>query len=732
MQKALADSQPGLEAVTSVRVNLDEKLVVVTLGEDDQRDDATVAAIVRRLGRLGYRALPPRLSQSGAVRTAYERRQMIDVGIAGAGFGNVMLFATSVYFGDLWGMSSTLERFFNVASACLAGLVLLTAGRTFFSTAWSACRERRMHIDLPIAAALLLAYVVSIWHLFVGSSVVYFDSVTGLVFLLLVGRYVSDRLQSRARRLAGSAASLVPESGRRLKPGDEALVRVGDVFPADGVVREGVSEVSEAALTGEQSPVLKQAGSMVYAGTHNLTGSLSIQVTQSSEASYVASIARLVDAAKQHRSRFETAAEHWLSWFIGGIFVVATVAAVVWSVRDPSRVVEVVVATLIVSCPCALALATPLTMAAALQRAWKHGIIVKSSEAIERAASIDTIVLDKTGTLTSGAMRITGSASAPLMPSVAVLIAAAAEQSRHPVARALSRHLKHETEGLGRDHFDLGMAVQVPGRGLQVDGVWLEGGDRSVTVTIGTPGFVFGSEATVQLPTRPVGATSSVVAVRALMRDAEGGEDVRHDALFELEDSLDPFAAREIEAWRRSGLDVHLLSGDGQSAVLHVAAVCGIAAEKSVFGVMPADKAAYVQELVDSGRHVLMVGDGVNDAAALASATVGVAVSGGVDLALASADAFLGRPGITPVAEFLAFARYTVTSLKMTLGLSALYNLVAVALAVSGVLHPVVAAAIMPVASISVITLSALRRGEFLWKSYSSSCRLPLRSPASP
>lgn len=732
VERVLSPSHEDLRDVQDVRINLEEKMVVVTIAADKA---APVGAILERLSRLGYRALPPKLSQSGEARTAAARQRLVDLGISGAVFANVMLFATSVYFGDIWGMTPGMARFFNLASLVLAAISLATAGRSFFVTAWSAIRHRIMHIDLPIAAALILAFSVSVVSLITGRGGIYFDSVTGLIFLLLVGRHLNERLQIRARRLAQAVVSLIPAAGAQLRPGDEVAIKVGDLVPADGVVISGTSEVNEAALTGEPLPRVKKIGDPVFAGTHNVVGAIRVRVERSGDDCYVRRLSQLVDTAATRKSKFETAAETWLSWFVAGIFVAAGLATVVWFVKDSSRIVEVVCATLIVSCPCALALATPLTMATALRRAWEHGIIVKSSEAFERAAGIDTIVLDKTGTLTTGNVRVVGvERSGGAAADESAVILAVAELSRHPVAKAVAGYLRSAAGREAKRRPVVESALETPGLGLRATGrtesCTLAAKERSFEVVIGSVAYLRsllrGRPALDELETLVADAMHRSPQVVVIMVTFEAEV---HLQVLSLEDRLHAEAPALISRWQEQGIDVYVVSGDCQEAVARVAVACGLTSAMTRYGATPELKSEFVRGLTAKGRKVMMIGDGVNDAAAIAGADVGVAVSGGVDLALSSADVFMGRTGLGPVAQLLSFARYNQISLRLILSLSVLYNVIAVALAISGVLHPFVAASIMPLASLTVILIGTLRRGESIWKSYTSSCPLPSPSP---
>ncbi len=717
MQKALRDVQ----GVDSIDVDLAKRLVLIgARGEAPQ----LVPQLLERMSRLGYRALPPRFSTDAKFQDAAERRRLSDLGLAWAAFGNVMLFATALYFGDLWGMSPPMARFLALFALLVSAAALPTAGRSFFANAWRSLRAGVLHIDLPIAAALLLAFGVSVANLASGGTRVYFDSVTGLIAFLLTGRHLAEGMAKRARDLAGSTLALIPTSAESLRVGDRIEVRVGERIPADGRVDFGETEVSEAALTGEQAPVLKRTGDLVTAGTYNLSGAFAMIVTAAGEDCRLAQVGRLIAEARASKASFETLAEAILRWFIAGIFLAAVAAGLIWWHLDPSRIVEVVCATLIVSCPCALALATPLVSSFALKRSWQHGVIVKSADVLERLPRIDTVVIDKTGTLTTGAMNVVHRFGTSLDPSVAEAVYVVASLSLHPVAKAVAASLALSKRS------DASVEIlshrELPGLGIHaavlIDGApcelrlgsvaWLrafvpEGMRAELDAAVGASVADGPQVAACWV----LGAAPSVVA-------------------FSLSDPPSAAAAEVVARWRAVGLSVLVMSGDAHAAVVQAADRVGIPASDVFSGLSPEAKALRVKELEAAGKRVLMVGDGANDAAALATATVGVAVRGGVDVAIGAADAFSLSPGLGPVEDLRSFAVHTLTSLRIVLAVSVVYNVVAVGLALGGLVHPIVAALIMPLSSLTVILVAMLRGGSSKWKFCTSSCPLPSPSPA--
>lgn len=747
MDKALG----SIEGVTGVRVDLDRKLVAVaTLG----KDDSMAMRLYRRLQEVGYRPLPPRLEADTSHRDGERRKMLRDLGLAWVCFANVMLFATALYSGDIWGMNASMSRFFVWLSAIVTAIALPTAGRSFFVAAWSALKIRRLHMDLPIAVALLLAFAVSLMEMLRGSTHVYFDSITGLIALLLSARYLSDTMSARARRLAGAAESLIPLHAVELTRGAIVDVAAGEAIPADGIVIHGHSEVSEAALTGEEAPETKQTGAQVYAGTLNLQGQLRIRVTAAGPDSYLASLTRLINSAQSARGHYAGLADRILPWFTLGIFLAGILAAAWWWSQGAQRMIEVVAATLIVSCPCALALATPLLASMSLRRAWRHGLIVRSVDVLERLSKIDTIVLDKTGTLTSPRLEVVSSTflgeknAMTNQPPFASLTLKAAASSRHPVAQALRKQLEQGPDAPhGLERFELKEHREYPAAGIAaVVGDVRHG--QTYQVYLGAPAWVQqmgvqcgvmdlekGPWATGEAPQGLDDATQAVVLI--IQRDNQQDPSTpkpkayaaRH---YYLKAALLPEAKSVIQDWQRQGISVRLMSGDRAAPVYRIADQVGIPRELAGFEMKPEDKLAAVVQLQEGGATVLMVGDGVNDAPALARADVGAAVQGGVDVAIGAADVFARRPGLGPIADVHAFARHHKTSLIILLSASILYNLIAISLAISGFIHPIAAAAIMPLSSLSVIAVAIFRQGASLWKYSTSSCPLPSSSPLAP
>jgi Cu2+-exporting ATPase len=572
--------------------------------------------------------------------------------------------------------------------------VLWCAG-VFYRGAWGSFKTRRLHMDVPITVGIVAGFVWGLHNTVTGRGEIYFDSVTVLIFLLLVGRFVQRRQQRSAARatellfsIAPSTARLVEDHGVREVPvtalaeGDLVELRAGDSVPADGVVTSGSSSLDLSLLTGEPLPVGVEPGDPVHAGTVNVSGRLQIRVATTGENTRVGRILRLVEENAQRRAPVVRLADRISGWFVVAVLTLAAATLIIWLGIDSERAVDNAVALLIVSCPCALGLATPLAVAAAIGRAARSGILIKGGDAIEQLASTGRMFLDKTGTITEGTMslvRWTGDHG--LRSAVAALEA----HSSHPIAVALMRDL--ESDG--------GVKVedvrQHPGQGMS--GRW-QGHD----LLIGAPSFVAESSSSSEDWLSHIdemvadGLTPLVVAVDGVVAAAAA-----------LGDPIRPDSSSTLKEIRRMGWSAEVLSGDHSGTVRSVMRQIGVEEGRGDAG--PEEKADIVAAAAAVDRAV-MVGDGVNDAAALAAADVGVGVHGGAEATLAAADVYLSQPGLAPIVDLLRGSRRTLGVIRRNLVFSLGYNLVAATLAISGHMHPLLAAILMPLSSITVVVSS--------------------------
>ncbi len=658
----------------------------------------SLSEVARRLDTLGYASHPYRGSDARDLRVQEERALMGRIGVAGAVAGNVMVMAITLYSGYFTDMDAETEQLFRWVSFALTIPAFFWSAQAFFLGAWRALKARMLHMDLPIAVGLSAGFIGGTVNVVRGTGEIYFDSVATLIFLLLVGRW----LQLRQRRMAGDAAELLyalaPSSARlvendqiqevpveRLAAGDIVEVRAGDTIPTDGVVVAGRSAVDASVLTGESRPLDVAEGDHVDAGTLNLSALLRIRTEATGEDSRVGRLMLAVAEAARRRAPIVAMTDHVIGYFVAVVLVLAAVTAGLWLWLDPKLALDHAVALLIVTCPCALGLATPLAVTAAVGKAAQRGILIKGGDALERLAKPGLVLFDKTGTLTEGKLALMqwlGDAS--VQSCVAVL----EQQSAHPLARAVVQHFGPQPDRLVAD------VLQTVGGGLEatVDGH---------AIVVGSPVFV--AQRVGSLP-QPAHAWIAQLTQQAWtpVLVAQDGAVV---AAMGFGDPIRPEAAACLRALEALGMQVGILSGDHPDVVAAVARQLGIPVSHVQGGATPEQKLARVQAELPNGP-VLMVGDGVNDAAALAAATVGISVHGGAEASLAAADVFLTRAGLDSIVTLISGARRTVNTIRRNILFSLLYNLLGAGLAMAGLLSPLLAAILMPLSSLTVVSSS--------------------------
>ncbi len=657
-----------------------------------------LSAIARTLDSLGYPAHPFRGAAAHELQKKQDRAMMIRLGITGAAAGNTMAIAFAIFGGILNGMEPEFASFFRWTGLLVTIPALIWGGGVFFRGALSALRTRALHMDVPISLGIAIAFGSGAYNTVRGAGPVYFDSVCALIFLLLSGRFVQGRQQRAAadsaellHALAPSVAHLVEDGTVRevpieaLVPGARVEVRAGDTIPADGVVFEGTSSLDTSLLTGESLPALTRPGQRVHAGTVNLSAPLRVDVDAAGEGTRVGRLMRLVEEHARRRAPIVQLADRISGWFVLVVLFCALATGLLWWRLDPTQIVDNVVALLIVTCPCALGLATPLAVSAAIGQAARAGLLIKGADVVERLVRPGRLWLDKTGTLTEGRVALAGWwGDESVKPAVAALEAASA----HPVARAFVAALGpapavvtdvHETLGGGLTARWGGttLAVGSPAFVASTGAVFDEGAARAIDERL-----ALGETAVA------VAAGGSVVAVAGF------GDPVRADARV------------TIEAFRRAGWHVGILSGDDPRVVAAVGRTLGLEPADCRGAVLPEQKLAVVAADVAAGRPVVMAGDGVNDAAALSAATVGIGVHGGAEASLAAADVYSTKPGLAPLALLLGGARRAMHVIRRNLVISLCYNVVGVALAAAGYINPLTASILMPLSSITVIFIS--------------------------
>jgi Cu2+-exporting ATPase len=683
---------PGL-----VSAELDMRRSRVNLAWDDSA--TRLSHVARTLDTLGYPPHPLRGLRREDARRREDRAALARIGVAGAASMNVMLAALALYSGWFTGMEPAYERTFRWLSLLLTTPVLLWPGKAFFRGAWGAIRTGSLHMDLPIAIALAAGYGRGLVNTVRDAGPVYFDGVTLLVFLLLVGRTLQQRAQraawdsteilhglspSTARVTEGDLERVVPVGA--LLPGMIVRVRAEEPIPADGIVQRGRSTVDLSLLTGESRPAAVALGDSVFAGTTNRGSQIDVRVVRTGEESRLGRILREAEASSRRRAPILAKADRLAGAFVATVLALAAITLAIWWSHGSSTAVDNAIALLIVTCPCALALATPLALTASIGRAGRAGLLVKSGAALEALGRPGVIYLDKTGTLTEGRMSLT-TWSGP--ESAKPLVLALEEHASHPIARGFQE--------AWRD-----VPVETPAREVRYTaGGGLEGSVSGRWVVVGSPAFVKrraapagGAWRAAAPQGQPVTGTPVHVAI--------DGRWVGHAT---FGDAIRPEASRTLRDLEARGYRPCILSGDDPAIVRAVGAALGLPPEAVRGGATPEEKLLVIEE-AERKRRVVMVGDGVNDAAAMARATVGVGVSGGAEACLASADVYLSRPGLDALVDLVDGARRTIGVIHRSILFSVAYNLVGVGLAMSGLINPLVAAVLMPLSSITVILAS--------------------------
>ena len=687
---------PGVQMA---RVNLRAQSVSVRWCPEQ----VSLSRVAQQLAAFGYTPHPYRERGLHEHRRAEDRRSVVRIAVAGAIAGNVMLISFALYGGMLHGMNPLYRNAFHLTCALLTGLAVAWPGRVFFSGAWQALRAGRVHMDVPVAVGLMAGTLWSIGATITGAQSVYFDSMTVLIFLLLIGRWVQQRQQRRSRDALELLFTVTPSTARvmdenagwqdipadTLQRGDLVQVLPGETIPADGVISEGASAVDLSFLSGESTPVMMHAGGDVAAGAINMSSPLMIRTTAAGDDTRIARLMHLVEQASSRRAPVVALADRVARWFVIVILALACLTAGVWMFIDAANAVEHAVALLIITCPCALGLATPLTLMAGIGQAAHQRILIKGGDVIERMVTPGTAFFDKTGTLTVGSFRIIdwfGDAS--IRPA----IMAVERHSDHPIAHAITRD------------------------GVEVDAV---ADHQSLHITDITAHHGFGIEAMVDGVCVQVGSVRFMEQCSAIIGDdvrdsidraAHSGHtlvlsafDGRVRGGLVLGDELRPESVEVIDDLTQRGWRVGMISGDAQRVVDGVAAALDLDPELCHGSVSPEQKLELIE--ADRSGTIIMVGDGVNDAAALAAADVGISVQGSAESAMAAADVFLAA-GLQQLPDLLAGSHRCFRTIRLNLLVSLLYNTVGVSLAVAGLINPIIAAVLMPVSSLTVMTLS--------------------------
>lgn len=687
------------DGVIDARANIRRRTVYVRYNPETIK----LSQVAQSLDKLGYAAHPARGKEARAIRIKEDRKFLIRVAVAGALAGNIMLLAIALYGGTLSGISDFWRSTFRWYSMALGIVVLAWPGRIFFTGALAALRTRTAHLDIPIALALLTAGVWGTLNTIRGVGEIYFDSVSVLVFLLLVGRWIQHRQQRAASdsvelmlTLTPSSATIIDDDGNTkrvpidtIEAGMSVRVAAGESFPADGIITDGSTTIDNALLTGESVPVQSDPGDQALAGATNLSSPVTVRVQAVGEHTRVGKLMKLVASASEHKAPVVRTADRIAGYFVIVVIILAVITVGIWTTIDSLGIaIEHATALLIVTCPCALGLATPMAMSVALGRSARAGMLVKSAVVLEQLAKPGSMLLDKTGTLTNGTNTVIDSYGDQDLLKAAASIEHA---SNHPIARAIA----------GAFGDELPAATDIK----QTTAQGIDGVVNNERITIGSVSYVIqltGTEVPDDLQPKLVRLLD-----RALTPILVYNHSTQQTALIGVGDQLRTDTKPAINQLQSRGWNLAVCSGDHPRIVESIAHEVGI--ENHEGAVTPETKALRIQEQKDARTikrlPVVMVGDGVNDAAALASADVGIAVHGGAEASLEAADVYLVHPGVTPIVNLVDLSRSTMSTIRICLIFSLTYNAITASLAIAGFITAFLAAILMPISSLTVVAI---------------------------
>ncbi|MGF1622845.1 MAG: heavy metal translocating P-type ATPase [Rhodomicrobiaceae bacterium] len=668
--------------VASARANLSARRVAIFYEEVRTGPETLIGA----LAEAGFTAAELVADTSEA--DAKRNREFLGwLGVAGFAAANVMLLSVSVWSAGSDGMAEATRALFHWVSALIALPAVAYSGQPFFRSAVTALKARSLNMDVPISLAILLSAGMSLVQTMRGGEHVYFDACVMLLFFLLVGRYLDQRMRTRAKgaaqnllRMRAKSATVIQADGtsnsiaaNALLPGMRVAVAAGERFPADGILTSGVSQADESLLTGESLPRTLDPGADVFAGTVNLGAPVVFEATKTEGDTLLAELTRLMDAAEQARGLYVRLADRASKIYSPAVHLLALTTFIGWMIAGAGWEVSlmVAIAVLIITCPCALALAVPAVQVSAADRLFARGVLVKAPDGLERLSEIDTIVFDKTGTLTKGQPTLLSPDD--IADDTLRDAGSMAAASKHPYAQAVASAARAR---LGAISPAEGIE-EVPGRGLRVRGMRL------------------GSAEWCSVDSEAAGGAS-------LYFVSPGQPPVS----FHFSDTLRPDAVDVVAELKRAGFHVEILSGDRTEAVEPAAAALGIADWRAECP--PQEKIALLHSMAASGRKILMVGDGLNDAPALAAAHASLAPSSAADISQMAADAVFQGAELRPVIDLLATSRRAQRMAFENFGIAGVYNLIFVPVAVAGLVTPLIAAIAMSTSSI-LVTANALR-----------------------
>ena len=686
----------ALPGVVDVNINYSNHRALVRW----DNSKISLSEILESISRIGYLAHPYDPDRQQRIIEKERKQQLRRLGLAGVLGMQVMILAVALYTGEWWGMDEAFRGFFRWTSLLMTIPVLVFASRVFFTSALRDLKQKRAGMDVPVSLGIGIAFTASVAHTITGSGEIYFDSVVMFTFFLLTARYFEMTARKRSTEATEAlvslqpavAAKLVRVDGRdeehavpvaELEAGDRVLVRPGDTIPADGIIESGASGVDESLITGESMPITKTSGDDVIGGSINSESPLIISITHVGADTVLAAIQRLLDKAQSEKPALAQLADRIASKFVLAILTIASLVAIFWIMQGSESWLPITVATLVVTCPCALSLATPTAITAASGQLAKLGLLPARGHALETLAHVTHFVFDKTGTLTVGNIRLAGTQTfGDLSAEDCLHIATALEaQSEHPIAKSFIHACPHTSRQASN-------VSNTPGNGMTGtvdDRQWF----------LGKAGFI------TQHCSDAFNIDDSSGQTQVILATSD-----RVHAVFTLEDEIREDAVELIDNLKRIGKSVILLTGDNLSTAQHIADATGI--DEFHANLRPEDKLEFIKALQKDGAIVSMTGDGVNDAPVLAGADVSIAMGSGSQLAAASADFILLSNRISTIYSGYHLCVATLSIIRQNLMWAISYNILAVPAAAMGYIQPWLAAIGMSASSL-VVVLNALR-----------------------
>lgn len=661
-------------------------------------DESTLSKIFSQIIAIGYTPHPYHPNREEQLHQKEYKRAIGRLGVAGVGMMQAMMMAMALYLGDPSTMDAQMELFIRWASLVVATPVVLYSARPFFIAAWRDLKTRHLSMDLPVSIAIGGAYAASVWATLMHTGEVYFDSVSMFTFFLLIGRFFEMKARHRTGLAGNALANLLPASATRivdgaesiipvaeLKTGDRVLVKPGHAIPTDSILFSPSASIDESALTGEPLPVTHTLGAPLTGGTLNVDQAIEVEVVAPSANGRMSSILNLLERAEAEKPPVARIADRVASYFVGAVLITACVVSFIWWNIKPEDALWITLSVLVVTCPCALSLATPTALTAAIGSLRQMGLLITRGHVMESLAQADTVAFDKTGTLTLGKLSIRQTLAVSSLPADRCLTLAAALESRseHPIASAFAPYFKDS-----------------PARVSNYVGAGIEGEVDGVNLRLGKPEFA------AQAYSGDAPDLPDDTGLCLLLASEDGPL-----CWFIIDDQLRPEALEAIKALQALNLNIVMLTGDAQRNGERVAQLLGI---DQVFAKMtPEAKLTWVNQQQASGSRVLMVGDGINDIPVLTGAQTSIAMSEATDLAKTSADAVLISPDLRNLAAAIAQARRTRRIIKQNISWSLLYNILALPLAAAGFIAPWMAAIGMSASSLVVVgnALRLTRKG---------------------